>query len=351
MRLKSVHCPLCNSGAARVRFRGPDRTLDRPEVFGVTDCKDCGFRYTSPRPMSGDMQHFYPNSYGPYQAGVLSGSDIFNRGTSTGDRLKNRLKWNVLVHRYGYAELAPPDASEAVDFWTHWLNRLLGSMLYWHMRYYYPRIPRWGIGARALDVGCGNGAHLLLLKRLGWDVSGFDLSDHTAQEVKAAGINVLTGSLEDLSSIQGRFDLITMWHVLEHVDDPLATLRWLRQMLAPHGILMLEIPNGDSLAARLFGRHWIAYDLPRHLSHFTPTTARRMLRAADMEVVHQGYSWKQYLSDSTAFAVQRRGWSRTVTGWLKAPGVRFGLKAIGHLLALSRAGETFHFIARKAGPE
>jgi 2-polyprenyl-3-methyl-5-hydroxy-6-metoxy-1,4-benzoquinol methylase len=351
MQLKSVHCPLCNSDAARARFCGPDRTLDRSEIFVVTDCKGCGFRYTSPRPLPGDMRHFYPDSYGPYQSGALSGSDIFNRGASTADRMKNRLKWNVLVHRYGYAGLAPPAASEAVDFRANWLNRLLGSMLYWLMRYYYPRIPHRGVGGKALDVGCGNGAHLLLLKRLGWEVSGFDLSDHTAPEVRAAGIKVLTGRLEDLSSLQGRFELITMWHVLEHVDDPLAILRWLRQMLAPHGILMLEFPNSDSLAARLFGRNWIAYDLPRHLSHYTPMTARRMLRAAGMEVVHQGCSWKQYLAESAAAVVPRRGWSSTSARWLNLAGVRFGLKAIGHLLALSGAGETVHLTACKAGRE
>ena len=347
----SPSCPLCSSTEIAVHLEVPVAAGGPARISRVLKCRPCSFRFTHPRPSAEEIARLYPETYGPYQRGELSGSEVFNRGASTRDRIKNRLKWCVLRQRYGYADLPPPQASAAVNRLGDLLHRPLGGLFYRAMRYYYPRIPQGRFGGKALDVGCGNGAHLLLLKRLGWEVAGFDLADHTVPEVRAAGIPVHTGALEELVSRAGGFDLITMWHVLEHVANPRQTLRSLRRLLAPEGVLMLEVPCSDSLAAKLFGRHWVGYDLPRHLSHFSVKTARRLLDEEGFAVVRQGWSWKQHLPASLSRARQARTRPRSDGRWLERPVSRFCLRAVGHLLALAGAGEAIHLTAIKRGVE
>lgn len=347
--LETVHCPVCSSDNVRPLFRGPDRTMDRQEPFGVVDCGQCNFRYTNPRPSRSGMAIFYPDTYGPYQTAILSGSEIFNPGRSWRARLKNRLKWNVLVHRYGYHHLAPPAVSLGPEKWPDWILSKVEILSHRYMRSYYPRIPAWSGGRKALDIGCGNGAHLLLLKKLGWDVYGFDIVDHTSPKVKSQAIPVLTGSLDGLAHLEGAFDLITMWHVLEHVHDPSATLRFVRKLLSARGILMMEVPNCGSLAARVFGRHWVAYDLPRHLCHFTMRTAGRLLELEGFELLQKGHVWKQHIAASLDYAAEDSRWRRIVNRILQSAAACRFLHALGFLVASVGLGEIIHLAAKKAG--
>lgn len=343
----SPSCPLCGSSELGLHLESAVVAAGTARTWRVLECRACSFRFTHPRPSAAETAQLYTESYEPYRRGELSGSEVFNRGASRRDRIKNRLKWCVLRRRYGYADLPPPPASTAVNRLGDILYRLFGPLLDRALRYYCPRIPQMRPGRRALDVGCGNGAHLLLLRRLGWEVAGFDLADHTVAEVRAAGIRVHTGSLDELAASEGGFDVISMWHVLEHLEHPRQTLRKLRRLLAPEGVLMIEVPCCESPAAKCFGRHWIGYDLPRHLSHFTVTTARRLLEEAGWTVVRQAWSWKQQLPASLSRALLARSRPRTAPPWLEHPLVRWGLRALGHLLALSGKGESFHLTARR----
>ncbi len=295
------------------------------------------------------MAIFYPDTYGPYQTGVLSGSEIFNRGGSWPARLKNRLKWNTLVHCYGYLHLAPPEVSLDLEKWSDWILSKVEILFHRYMRSYYPRIPAWSGGGKALDIGCGNGDHLLLLKKLGWDVYGFDIVDHTSPKVKSQTIPVLTGSLDDLAHLEGAFDLITMWHVLEHVHDPPATLRFVAKLLSTRGILMLEVPNCSSLAARVFGRHWVAYDLPRHLCHFTMRTVGRLLELEGFELLQRGHVWKQHVAASLYYAAEDSRWQRIVNRILQSAAACRFLHALGFLMAFVGLGEIVHLAAKKTG--
>lgn len=345
-------CPLCGSSRLRVRIEGAPARAGPERGWRVLECRACSFGFTHPRPTPAEIAALYPPSYGPYQRGGISGSEIFNGGTSSFDRLKNRLKGAVLRQRYGYDRLPPPEASHAMPLRPRPIHRLLVSLVYGYLRYYYPRLPHWRTGGRALDVGCGNGAHLLLLKRLGWEVAGFDLADHTVPEVREAGIRVHTGSLEAWASGKdGSFELITLWHVLEHVEEPRAVLRSIRRLLAPGGILMLEVPNRESLPAKIFRQHWIGYDLPRHLSHFTAKTVSRLLHEAGFTVIRRGTSWKQHLPASIRRVDEGSGGVRAADPRLRRLPVRLLLNAVGHLLALTGTGESIHFTARRTPAE
>ena len=151
-------------------------------------------------------------------------------------------------------------------------------------------------GRRVLDVGCGRGYTLRWLQRWGADVSGTQLSEPAA--VRARGLlgkgRVFVGELADARYPARGFDCVMLWHVLEHVPDPVSLLREIARILKPDGLVYIEVPNAGGWSARRLGRHWLAYDIPRHLVHFTPKTLERAMAAAGFVCLEQAHGSLEY---------------------------------------------------------
>jgi SAM-dependent methyltransferase len=147
---------------------------------------------------------------------------------------------------------------------------------------------------------------MMFLKELGWVTTGFDVTDNLAEPVRKAGIPIFTGNLDVLQDQEGSFDLVTMWHVLEHLHDPAADLRLVRRLLADGGSLLIEVPNSDSIIAKLFRADWVPWDLPRHLSHFTPDSLRRMLEEAGFRVQLIAHLRKTTLPNTLRYWLESR---------------------------------------------
>jgi len=142
-----------------------------------------------------------------------------------------------------------------------------------------------GQPGRVLDVGCGRGLLLAQLQKLGWDVVGTELSEGSASYPREVlGLPVQVGDLADQHFPSGHFDAVVMWHVLEHVIDPAATMREVNRLLRPGGIFLIGVPNFASLEARVSGDKWFHLDVPRHLNHFTPHSLRRALKRTGLRV-------------------------------------------------------------------
>jgi 2-polyprenyl-3-methyl-5-hydroxy-6-metoxy-1,4-benzoquinol methylase len=115
----------------------------------------------------------------------------------------------------------------------------------------------------------------------GWQVTGLDAAVGAVRQVREDhGLTALAGTLPHPELRPGSFDVVTMWHSLEHVHRPLAILREVYRLLVPGGKLIVATPNIAGLPFRLFGRAWFGLDLPRHLTHFTPHTLTAMLHTA-----------------------------------------------------------------------
>jgi SAM-dependent methyltransferase len=134
-----------------------------------------------------------------------------------------------------------------------------------------------------LDIGCGDGDFLQAMLRRGWDVTGVELSHEKRKKLKASGIRAVEPDQWPEFPI-GSFDAVTLWHSLEHLYEPLDTLRHLRRLLVPGGICVIAVPNADSPQAKRDGAAWFGYDVPRHLWHFTPATLTRLLDQAGFHV-------------------------------------------------------------------
>lgn len=130
----------------------------------------------------------------------------------------------------------------------------------------------------ALDVGCGRGLMLDLLRTAGWQVQGVEYSAQAAvyatQHLKLPV--KIAQHLADCHFSDQQFDVVTFWHVFEHVTDPVATLKEIYRVLKPGGIAIIEVPNQDSWQAKMSQGAWFHLDAPRHLYHFSKPTLEKM---------------------------------------------------------------------------
>lgn len=228
-------CPACANRHATTFFEAQDHLGGADGLwFALVQCDSCGTCYTNPRPDPASIGQFYPDSYSPHHKLV---------------RPRGPRRWNP------FRFLKPP--------------RVEKRPVPWH-----------GQG-RLLDFGCGSGAYLAEMKWHGWQVTGLDVSAKMVERVREElGLTAYAGSLPHLELEPESFDVITMWHALEHVHEPLPVLREARRLLAPGGKIVISVPNIDSLSYRWLGKHWFGLELPRHLTHFTPMSLPLILQRA-----------------------------------------------------------------------
>ena len=169
---------------------------------------------------------------------------------------------------------------------------------------------------RLVDAGAGRGRFVAAARAAGYDATGIEPSD---RGVRAAaqryGIALEQSPLE--AAAPGATDVVTLWHVLEHVDDPRAALRSVGAWLRPGGGLVLGVPNLASWQARIGGPRWYHLDVPRHRTHFTEQGVRAILAATGFEVVHVGH----VLAEHNPFGM----WQSAVNRVTRTPSYFFNL--------------------------
>ena len=130
-----------------------------------------------------------------------------------------------------------------------------------------------------LDVGCANGLFLLALDPQPWRRVGIDVVSESVEVIQRCvpDLRVLPGDIYQSDLLPGSFDVITFWHVLEHLFEPQRVLERALTLLKPGGLVFISVPNFDSLQAGLFRHYWWALDTPRHLHHFSPRSLEKLL--------------------------------------------------------------------------
>jgi 2-polyprenyl-3-methyl-5-hydroxy-6-metoxy-1,4-benzoquinol methylase len=135
---------------------------------------------------------------------------------------------------------------------------------------------------RILDIGAGTGEFLSVAKQNGWETIGLEPS----QKAKQIAINKGISFVDHLSELENHsFDLITMWHVLEHVPDLEHQIKELKRLLKPTGSLVIAVPNFKSFDAQHYANFWAAYDVPIHFWHFSKTAIQKLFHKEQMELV------------------------------------------------------------------
>jgi 2-polyprenyl-3-methyl-5-hydroxy-6-metoxy-1,4-benzoquinol methylase len=149
---------------------------------------------------------------------------------------------------------------------------------------------------RLLDVGCYAGIFLEIVQGHGWEAWGVEPSHWAAEEARRRGLNVRTGTLASTNLLPESFDAVTMWDVIEHVDDPKADLRRINRLLKPGGIVCIHTIDIESPLSRLLGPRW-PWLMEMHIYYFSRRTMARMLQDTGFQVVRQPLQGRYLLLD------------------------------------------------------
>lgn len=229
---KLTNCPVCSGDKIKPFIKCLDHTVTHQE-FSIEQCETCGFLFTNPRPDSTEIGQFYESS--AYISHTNSKQGIFNR-----------------VYQF--------IRKKAIQDKISLIKNTLGKQE----------------GINLLDIGCGTGEFLNGCKKAGWTVKGIEPSD-SARNQGIANYGLAIGEEKDLESDSSSYDAITLWHVLEHVHPLNKRIEQIHRLLNHNGILVIAVPNSSSYDQSIFKENWAAWDVPRHLYHFTPTTIKNLL--------------------------------------------------------------------------
>jgi SAM-dependent methyltransferase len=164
-------------------------------------------------------------------------------------------------------------------------------------------------GARVLDAGAGQGRFVVRARDAGYDAFGIEPSTRGAQRAAALGAPVMQLGLEQAEIDADSLDAVTLWHVLEHLEDPRLGLERISEWVRPGGGLLVGVPNLASVQASIGGEHWYHLDVPRHRTHFTTEGIERLLRSTGFDVV----STEHALLEHNAFGMWQSALNRFTT--------------------------------------
>ena len=288
-------CPLCRSAALRTVLKVKDHSISR-EWFTLQDCDACGFRFTNPRPETARLGSYYKGE------NYISHS---NSKRSFTDRLYQLARSVALRRKYAMIKAHQPHG-------------------------------------KALDVGCGTGEFLAYLKSRGYLVTGVE-PDLGARESAIANhsLEVLPGI--DAIPALGQFQVVTLWHVLEHLPEIRGTFKKLHALLSDQGLLVIAVPDRGSWDAEHYGPDWAAYDVPRHLSHFRQQDVKGVLREHGFDLLRvRGMSMDAFYIAMLSERYRGASWGLALT-----KGILLG--GWSNLLAffMNRPNSSSLYVARK----
>jgi len=254
-----MHCPICQSQVqAKVLLWSHDVCYKLDGEFAVVKCDSCGFVMSYPEMSEEQLGAYYPSDYygdTPEVHTPENKADLLNLGKQLYADLQagKRVNKAALYHKPAAFDLALLVQDKP---------------------------------AKLLDVGAGWGRFLSGALGMGWQAEGVDFSPEIQRVGKALDIPVYQGSLASAQDkLSGDYQLISMNHVLEHLDNPLQTLNLANELLADGGVLRVQIPMWRPSMVSLFGAYWFPLDLPRHRWHFRVKDVRALAKLAGFEQV------------------------------------------------------------------
>jgi 2-polyprenyl-3-methyl-5-hydroxy-6-metoxy-1,4-benzoquinol methylase len=241
-----TNCPICASGNIAIQLTAKDHTVSQKD-FAIWHCSNCTARFTQDVPEQ--------NAIGPYYQSdnYISHSDtkkgIINSLYHLVRRRTLDKKKNLIINEVGMTK------------------------------------------GELLDIGCGTGAFLHTMKTAGWGITGLE-PDETARKKAAELYSINPQSPEKLFELQpASYHAITMWHVLEHVHELHAYIQQLEKLLTAKGKLFIAVPNYTSKDAAIYKEYWAAYDVPRHLYHFSPASMEQLLKTYHLKITSIKPMW------------------------------------------------------------
>ena len=262
-------CPCCNSNDLSFALPAKDHTVSG-EVFDIWQCNTCTLRFTQGAPGKNEIEKYYRSE------NYISHSDI---------------KKGFINSLYHYVRKRTINAKRKLIEKRTKLS-----------------------SGNILDIGAGTGTFLNMMDRSGWQVTGLEPDEVARENAKAIyGLRLQQpGELFNLPA--GSFDAITLWHVLEHVHDLHAYMNRLKILLKPEGRLFIAVPNYTSYDANIYRQYWAAYDVPRHLYHFSPAAMSQLLLNHSLQLKEIQPMWYDSFYVSLLSEKYRSGKNNFISG-------------------------------------
>ena len=228
-----MSCPVCLNPVTAPALVGTDFLFESTsKTFTLYSCEACRCLFLHPMPDSREIERFYP-------------ADYWWNARRSGGLKKLESVYRKLALRDHVAFITKAAGNRSVD---------------------------------VLDVGCGSGTLLGLLKHRGFRVTGLDFSAEAAAIAKAEnGVDVAVGTLEEAHFPAESFDVVTLFHVMEHVTTPRQVLAEVSRVLKPNGVAILQVPNIESWQFKIFGARWYGLDIPRHVIDYSRNSMLKLL--------------------------------------------------------------------------
>jgi SAM-dependent methyltransferase len=291
-----INCPVCGSADIKNVLSAKDHTVSG-EIFSIAECNDCTLRFTQDVPDATSIAPYYK-------------SEDYISHSNTSKGLINRLY-------------------QAVRKRTLRKKRRLVQRVT-------------GIGkGYLLDVGSGTGAFVSEMTLHGWYATGLE-PDKGARQVAKKEYNIELKDMDQFFHLPAEsFDAITLWHVLEHVHDLSAYVQHLKSLLKENGKLLIAVPNYTSKDANIYKEHWAAYDVPRHLYHFSPRSMQALMEKYGMKLIGYKPMWYDSFYISLLSSKYKNGKTNLVASFFN--GFRSNLKAMGDV---KRCSSVIYIIGR-----
>jgi 2-polyprenyl-3-methyl-5-hydroxy-6-metoxy-1,4-benzoquinol methylase len=237
MEEKLSNCPICRNSELQPFLKVKDHFLSNEE-FSIQACNNCGFRFVNPRPDKNDIGRYYQSD--EYISHDSKNTDLFSRIYKIVRKFSIKGKFRIVK-------------SFCRD-------------------------------GKILDIGCGTGEFLHYCHQKGFEIAGIEPNYKAREFAKSNNGVPAYENLEKLIEFEGGFNCITMWHVLEHVHNLDELFIQVKKLLAPEGVFIVAVPNSNSWDASYYKTFWAAYDVPRHLYHFTKGTMTQLAEGNKFEI-------------------------------------------------------------------
>lgn len=277
-----THCPICGSASLQPVLSARDHTVSGEE-FQLLQCAACTLRFTQDVPDAASITPYYKSenyiSHTNTSKGLINGLYQFVR--------KRTLKRK---------------------------RRLIETLTGIHK-------------GNLLDVGSGTGAFVQEMNQQGWQVTGLEPDADARKVAKEVNAAVLTDISAFYQLETGVYDAITMWHVLEHVHELQGYIAHLKNLLKENGRLFIAVPNYTSKDAGIYQAHWAAYDVPRHLYHFSPQSVHELMEKHGLKIYKHLPMWYDSFYISMLSSKYKNGKTNLLSSLFN--GLRSNINAMG----------------------